>query len=236
MESLEIDKNSFYTSKANYTEYMYCWQYAKWNVEKISKSNNANGYIVQMVKMKIENDNDVIIKQYFEAWKVENGKCCEVIDNSQYNDLFLIGRDIYDSFHELKMSIGKSGQSCFEGVVFWIDKCDELYKDIDKWEKSEVEEAKELKSKKYSEKLENQFRKRRYFNRKPFVHKWDMTKEDDIFRITCKYLYEMCDNYSDKLKKMKLENYIIDLFSEEHYNIKQKVVEKMKKQLQIDDI
>ena len=51
MKNLDFDKDSFYTiSKEEYTEYMYCYQRAKWNVEKISNNNNANGYIVQMLK------------------------------------------------------------------------------------------------------------------------------------------------------------------------------------------
>ena len=63
-----------------------------------------------------------------------------------------------------------------------------------------------------------------------------MKKEDDIFRVACKYLYTQCDGYDNKMKKAKLDNYVEDLFSEGYYNIKQKVIEEMKKQLQIDDI
>lgn len=236
MKNLDFDKDSFYTiSKEEYTEYMYCYQRAKWNVEKISNNNNANGYIVQMLKREIEIDNDTNTNQYFEAWKVENGQCYK-FDDLSYDDIFLVGESIWDSFNELKMSIGKYGQSCFESNVFWIDKGDELYKDINKWKKSGVQEAKELQSIKYSKKLEEQFIKRHYFKRKPFVHKWDMTKEEDIFRITCRYLYTMCNGYSNKMKKEKLDDYVEDLFLEEYYNIKQKVVEEMKKQLQIDNI
>lgn len=235
MENLNSDKDNFYISKDYPTEYMYCYQLAKWNVEKISKNNNANGYIVQMVKRKIETDNYINEKQYFEAWKVENAQCYK-FDNFWYDDIFLVGHDIYDSFHELKMSIGKSGQSCFEGIVFWIDKSDELYKDVDKWETFGVQDAKELKSIEYSTKLEKQFRNRNFFKRKPFIHKWNMKNEEDIFMAVCKYLYIQCSCYDNKMKKAKLDNYVEDLFSDGFYNIKQKVIEEMKKQLQIDDI
>ncbi len=235
MKNLNSDKDNFYISEDYPTEYMYCYQLAKWNVEKISKNNNANGYIVQMLKRKIEIDNNINAKKYFEAWKVENGQCYK-FDNFGYDDIFLVGHDTWDSFYELKMSIGKSGQSCFEGIVFWIDKSDELYKNVDKWNIFGVQDAKELKSIKYSKKLEEQFINRNFFKREPFIHKWSMKKEDDIFRVACKYLYTQCDGYDNKMKKAKLDNYVEDLFSEGYYNIKQKVIEEMKKQLQIDDI
>lgn len=46
----------------------------------------------------------------------------------------------------------------------------------------------------------------------------------------------MCNGFNDKIKKKKLDNYVEDLFLEEYNNIKLKVIEKMKKQLQINDI
>ncbi len=215
---------------------MYCYQKAKWNIEKISKQSNANGYIVQLVKIKIEKTNNLEkSKKYFEAWKVENGQI-QLFDNNNFDDVFLVGESIYDSFNELKMSIGNYGKSCFEGIVFWIDKSDSIYKDISNWKISGVEEAKELQSIEYSKELEEDLKKRFYFGRKVFVHEWNMIREKDIFKITSEYLCKMCDGYSIKLKKKKLDNLIKDLFSKEYYDIKQEVFKEVKKKLQIEDI
>lgn len=236
MKILKPKKNNLYTVENYCPKYMYCYQKAKWNIEKISKQSNANGYIVQLVKMKIEITNNLKkSKKYFEAWKVENGQI-QLFDNNGYDDVFLVGKSIYDSFNELKMSIGNYGKSCFKGTVFWIDKSDNIYKDICKWKISGVEEAKELQSIEYSKELEKDLKKRFYFKRKSFVHKWNMIKGKDIFKITSEYLYKMCDGYSIKLKKKKLDNLIKDLFSKEYYAIKQEVLKEVKKQLQIEDI
>ncbi len=219
-----------------YTKFMYCYQTAKWDVEYISKKNEANGYIVQMVKMKIEtNDNVKKEEQYFEAWKVENGLCCK-FDSEDYDDVFGVGKVKDDAFNELKFSIGKFGESCFEGTIFWVDKSDKLYEEVDKWKPGGVDEAVELKSIEYSTDLWKMFKDKVCFSREPFAHKWNMTKEEVVFNVICEYIYKMCDGYDKKLQKMKLHNYVYDLLSEDIYNMKQKVLEKMTKRLEIDDV
>lgn len=109
-----------------------------WNVDKIAKKSNANGYIVQKIRTEIIGLDGLEREQpYYEAWKVQDGNCEK--GKYDYDDRYILDSVFYGF-------INTSGKITYYSEVYWIDKENELYNAVDNWETSYLVCAGELKS------------------------------------------------------------------------------------------
>jgi hypothetical protein len=101
-----------------------------WNTETIG-GQDCNGYIVQKVEAN-SGITGVVVEElpYFEAWKVCGGDT----GNQDYDDSF-------DCWY-----VENEGVVTYRSEVYWISSDDELYADVDKWEKGKVRMANQLPS------------------------------------------------------------------------------------------
>lgn len=110
------------------------FEYAiKWNVEEIAGKKDANGFIVQRIEVDSSISNSGVPKKpYLEAWSVTNGVCADTRLN-KYDDIFSVGIDfrIHDSVID---SLGVLGHIIYKTKVYWVDICDHLFEDVEKWE------------------------------------------------------------------------------------------------------
>jgi len=135
----------------NNRPYAYYKYAIKWNVDAFTKDGVNNGYIVQKVKVtnttgiQLNKENEQI-QEYYEAWRVENGKC--VFPDStlkvDYDDSFMSYSEnlILDAIRD---SLWREGMIEYESQFYWININNKLYNVIDNWDYG-ASMAKDLKS------------------------------------------------------------------------------------------
>ena len=113
----------------------------KWNVDYISGSKNAQGFIVQQVTVK---DTTGLIKNYegpyYEAWHVENGQT----DSGSYDDKFEMGADGFTDDYVAEGSKGLKGSIKYIADLYWIDAHDSMFYIVRKWRPNTVSMAQDL--------------------------------------------------------------------------------------------
>lgn len=131
----------------NNKKFSYCCLKIKWIIPNIVKDRENNGFIVQKVKFVNTTGIEKYEKQieYYEAWKVKNFKIIEEDENIEEDDCFCISSK-YLIFDSIKESLGKVGEFIFESEIFWINKSDKRYFEIDTWKRNGVKMAGKLKS------------------------------------------------------------------------------------------
>lgn len=158
--------------------YLFYQQSVNWNIERISKQEKANGYIVQEVEITNSTgipDIDEYI-HYYEAWLVKDGKC--VYDDDLPDDSFRGG---YEEVRDMMIgkSLGKTGEVKYTCKIYWVDKTDKHYNIVDKWEENSVVHAGKLKAVLASDCPEFADIEPVVI-RDPFVHKVDFTDKEII--------------------------------------------------------
>ena len=147
----------------------------RWKVDRIAGHKKANGFIVQKINVSAPDYlHSFPVKEYFEAWEVQNGKI-KYPTNA-------IPENIDDCFCAVEStafeSLGKKGQVSYQAKVYWIDYRDSLFEAISKWKIGKVIQA------------GNQIRSIHHctdldaicplFVRPVFVHNFDFTNPDII--------------------------------------------------------
>lgn len=134
------------THEVNDSPYLFYLHEGYWNVEKITNSKNASGYIVQEVH--ITNDSGIdelpVKVDYFEAWRVISGKVEDFeVDNP--DDSFKFGMEGMEEYL-IKISMGHKGIIKYNTYVYWIEENDELFYLVDSWKPRTIKQAGKLKS------------------------------------------------------------------------------------------
>lgn len=177
-----------------HTKHAGCLYKIKWNVKEISKEDSANGYIVQRFK-RYATPANIIQKdeEYYEAWKVLNGKVCSNDGKDyKYDDVYRIyitDENALGASEELLesaiASIDTKGRFDFEGDVYWISNHDDLYSIVDGWG-TEIAHAGNLQSS--YEFLE--LKEREPLFTRSFVHCWNFIEEEtivpEVLTLLCK--------------------------------------------------
>lgn len=194
-----------------------CKMCVDWNIEAISKCNNASGYIVQKFSRKLITDFDIQIPKdiaYFEAWKVIDGVLKD--KGTICDDMFSIGCDM-QYFDLFKKCAGTSGRYEFNGDVFWISNGNVLYNLVNSW-KPVVKEANGLKSI-FSCDVFDELAP--FFSRNPFTHEWDLTKEDIIYNEAKRILFRYCHKGERELLLKEIDN----LLPQQYIEVKERIIE-----------
>lgn len=181
--------NAFYTiKKETHSEYCAFELQINWNVTNISKSTNADGYIVQYFSRTSHPPVDFLEDiSYFEAWRVTNGSC-QYDSNTICDDLFAVG-SWFSHSSEINNSIGKAGEFRIEASVYWIPKASTLFEFVDKWTTTEVPQANGLKSCYSFPELSNEYH---VFSRPLFIHKWDFRDPLKVKSVIKECMFTMC--------------------------------------------
>lgn len=144
-----------------------------WNVQAISGSDKANGYIVQHFSSSSVPPNFLIDDtEYYEAWRLRNGKLVDT--GAVCDDCFSVGSTLEDS---IRRSLGTQGEYRFNGDVYWIPAISPLFTIVDSWTPGAVKRAGGLKSSLIFPELKDEYF---IFKREQFVHCWSLITEEEI--------------------------------------------------------
>lgn len=125
-----------------------CFYYGiKWIPNEIAGYKNANGYIVQRIKIDApEYLKGFTYKEYYEAWSVQDGKVqYKNVNNEVWGHM--AEDDVFKYYSEaMEESLFKKGVIYYYAIVYWIDKKSKYYEIVDKWEEGAIAQAGILKA------------------------------------------------------------------------------------------
>ena len=204
----------------NHTGYCACFQRIKWNVANIAGYENSNGFIVQKFNRTSVPANLIIADtSYYEAWSVQNGVCIDT-NKQKYDDEFAVGHSMCQ-FCVFENSLNKEGEYKLIGEVFWVDRVQgELYAMVSNWPIDEVKQAGGLRAVFNTDLFDNEKPK---FIRVPFVHKWYLKGNEDIYRIARDTLFRRCHNPGNERVQDIFEGMLANMFGDKYVDIQEKL-------------
>lgn len=153
-----------------------CFHYGiKWIPSDIAGYENANGFIVQSIKIEApEFLSGYPCKSYYEAWKVVDGTV-HYIDKVQGNedDVFIYPEE------GIGESLFRNGKITYFANVYWIDEKSPLFKTVAQWKMHAVQQAGNLL--KSSTEFKECGALIPVLVREPFVFQFDFRNETDVY-------------------------------------------------------
>jgi len=201
-----------------------CLLEINWNVEQITKTSTAEGFIVQKFTRKLTPHNILSVNEYcdisyFEAWRVKNGRVYYEDNNIKCDDRFCIGNPLNTS-NEFFYSLDTKGHYVFSGEVFWIETGSSLYNIVDGWKIEGVKQAGKLKS---SEEFDAIKTIQPLFEREKFIHSWDLSTPDKIYTSARDSLFHLCPNKTERDRSILLAN-LEAMFNDQYPDIQEKII------------
>ena len=207
-----------------------------WNIPLISKSKDANGFIVQDYSRTQTPNNVLNISQYedihyFEAWCVKQGTIIEADKGNLCDDMFCIGSS-FNSFPSFRQSIDTQGGFEFNGAIYWIPQDSPLYSIVDSWSTTEVSQAAGLKSTYEFPELKALDP---IFKRTPFQHSWNLIGENNIFLKAKQIAFRYCPRNSKRDREL-LDSCVKELFGNKYPQLAKRIIEEWQLQWVIEAI
>lgn len=102
-----------------------------WNIKEISGYENANGYKVQ--KISFQSNIAGATDDYYEEWKVINGRCER--NGQEYDDHFTFDAGLisFEDLENISTAFFK-----YKSQIFWVDIKSDIYEEISTWSKRNV--------------------------------------------------------------------------------------------------